>query len=141
MSRYANRDRLLTLDPVEDHQEIVRTLSLYEFPWLITRSLEFALFRTYAVPSISKLLDETGQFRKYGQRRYDDTTLIMAEITEHGYDSERGRAALRRMNRLHGRFDISNMQPGDRRRVAFSMCFPPLSMNPIAGSCVMAGGN
>jgi hypothetical protein len=33
---------------------------------------------------------------------------MLSEILEHGYDSERGRAALRRMNRLHGRFAISN---------------------------------
>jgi len=108
MSRFAIRDRLNALDPVTDHQYIVRTLSGYEFPWLTTRALEFALFRTYAVPSISNLLHETRQFEKAGQRRYDDTSLIVAEITENGYDSERGRTAIRRMNRLHGRFDISN---------------------------------
>lgn len=106
--RYAIRDRILQLDPQRDHQEIVYLISSYEGPWLGKRALEFALFRTYAVPSISKLLDQTGEFRGRGQRRYDDTALIIGEIIEHGYDSQRGRAAIRRMNRLHGRFDISN---------------------------------
>ena len=32
----------------------------------------------------------------------------MAEISKWGYDSERGREALRKMNRAHSRFDISN---------------------------------
>jgi len=108
MSRFANYHKILSLDPQKDHQQIVYIDSAYEFPWLLTRALEFALFRTYAVPSIAKLLDATQQFEQYGQRRYDDTSLIVAEITENGYDSERGRAAIRRMNRLHGRFDIDN---------------------------------
>ena len=107
-NRTAIRDLNNRLDAVTEHQRIIANLSMYEFPWLITRALEFALFRTYAVPSISQLLADTGQFTRYGQRRYDDTSLIIAEISENGYDSERGRAALRRMNRLHGRFDISN---------------------------------
>jgi hypothetical protein len=100
--------RLAELDPVEDHQEIVYLLSSYEFPWDIERSLEFALFRTYAVPSISRLLYQTGQFTRRTRKRYDDTELIMYELSEHGYDSQRGRAALRRMNQMHGRYPISN---------------------------------
>lgn len=108
MSRYAMMEQIGRLDPVTDHQQIVYLGGAYEYPWLTRKSLEFALFRTYAVPSISRLLDETGQFASSGQRRYDDTSLIIAEITEHGYDSDRGRAAIRRMNRLHGRFQISN---------------------------------
>jgi uncharacterized protein (DUF2236 family) len=106
--RYAVLNHIKTLDPVRDNQEIVFLVGAYEYPWLTQRALEFALFRTYAVPSISALLDQTGQFKQYGQRRYDDTSLIIAEIVEHGYDSERGRAAIKQMNRLHGRFDISN---------------------------------
>lgn len=106
--RYAILNRIKTLDPVRDNQEIVFLVGAYEYPWLTQRALEFALFRTYAVPSISALLDQTGQFRRHGQRRYDDTSLIIAEIVEHGYDSPRGRAAIKQMNRLHGRFNISN---------------------------------
>lgn len=108
MSRYDIVNRIRQLDPVADHLKILKLSTSYEFPWLGSRSLEFALFRTFAVPSISRLLDETGQFKRMGQRRYDDTGLLLAEITENGYESERGRAALRRMNRLHARFDISN---------------------------------
>ncbi len=108
IARFEIYHEILQLNPEKDHQRIVYLDGAYEFPWLTTRALEFALFRTYAVPSISALLDKTGEFRKHGQRRYDDTSLIIAEISEHGYDSERGRAAIRRMNQLHGRFNISN---------------------------------
>src|SRR5262249_6126256 len=73
-----------------------------------TRSLEFALFRTFAVPRIAGLLNHTGEFVHRPQKRYDDTDLIISTLLECGYDSERGRTALDRMNTLHGRFRIDN---------------------------------
>jgi hypothetical protein len=100
--------RLETLEPEKDYEEIMYLLQCYEFPWDYERALEFALFRTYAVPSISALLYKTGEFVSRPRKRYDDTELILYEITENGFDSERGRAALRRMNQMHGRFPIAN---------------------------------
>lgn len=99
---------ILALDPVHDHLKIVQWVGEYEFPYETQRSLEFALFRTFAVPSISSLLASSGQFAAHGQKRYDDTAIIIAEIAENGYDSPRGREAIRRMNHLHHRFSISN---------------------------------
>ncbi|TVT18385.1 DUF2236 domain-containing protein, partial [Amycolatopsis rhizosphaerae] len=107
MSGYWLR-RIERLDPVRDHQEIYRISIGFEFPWDYQRALEFALFRTYCVPSISRLLAATGEFEHRPQRRYDDTALLMAELAEHGYDSPRGRAALGVVNRMHGRYRISN---------------------------------
>ncbi|MEU6132879.1 oxygenase MpaB family protein [Saccharopolyspora sp. NPDC047091] len=100
--------RIAELDPVTDHQEIYRISAGCEFPFDYQRALEFALFRTYCVPSISALLAATGEFEKRPQQRYDDTALLMTEIAEHGYDSERGKQALRVINRAHGRYVISN---------------------------------
>lgn len=99
---------IAALDPVRDHLKIVQWVGEYEFPFETQRSLEFALFRTFAVPGISNLLASTGHFAAHGQKRYDDTALIIAEIAENGYDSERGRAAIRRMNQIHHHFPISN---------------------------------
>lgn len=121
-------EQVAALDPEQDHQQIVYLIGSYEFPWELQRSLEFALFRTFAVPSIAALLDRTGQFQKAGQRRYDDTSLLIAEITEHGYDSDRGRAAIRRMNQLHRRYDISN---DDFLYVLSTFIFEPIRWNPI----------
>jgi hypothetical protein len=45
-----------------NHQQIVRWLVCYEFPFDFTRALEFALFRTFCVPSTSRLLNGTGEF-------------------------------------------------------------------------------
>ncbi|OZC61601.1 hypothetical protein CH306_11075 [Rhodococcus sp. 15-725-2-2b] len=100
--------RIEELDPVRDCHTIHRITAGYEFPWDYQRSLEFALFRTYCVPTISALLAETGEFENRPQKRYDDTSLLMAELLEHGYDSERGRESLRTVNRMHGKYDISN---------------------------------
>ena len=96
------------LDPEHDYQRIVFLLTCYEFPWDIERALEFALFRTYAVPSISRLLYKTREFSRRPRKRYDDTELLLAEILENGFDSERGRSALQRINQMHGRFAIAN---------------------------------
>jgi hypothetical protein len=104
--RYELRDRIAALDPERDHLKIYQLSAGREFPWDYTRALEFALFRTYCVPSISRLLAATGEFRDRPQKRYDDTSLLMAEIAAHGYDSPRGREALKVVNRQVGEYTV-----------------------------------
>jgi hypothetical protein len=106
--RYEILRQIEQLDPERDHARIYHLSTGYDFSWDTIRALELALYRTYCVPSISALLDRTGEFQHRAQKRYDDTALIVAEISRWGYDSERGREALRRMNRIHGRFEIAN---------------------------------
>lgn len=108
MGRYSRLQQILALDPERDHTRIYHWMAGYEFPWDIIRALEMALFRTYCVPSISRLLDKTGEFRERTQKRYDDTSIIVAEWAQHGYDSARGAEALERMNQIHAMFGISN---------------------------------
>ena len=69
----AIRAEIASLDADLDCQRIVHLLACYEFPFDITRSLELALFHTYGSVSVSRLLDRTGEFCKFGQKRYDDT--------------------------------------------------------------------
>ncbi len=111
LHRHPDRDRWLRrteqLDPHKDYAEITEITSTLEFPWDITQALSFALFRTYAVPSIGVLLHGTGEFTERTQKRYDDTALILDAIAEHGLDSTTGRSALRRMNQMHAMYDIS----------------------------------
>ena len=106
MSRWSKE--IAQLDPPVDYERIVYLLSTFEFAWDIEKNLEFALFRTYGVPSISGLLSKTGAFRKDTQKRYDDTELLLAEIAESGQDSVRGQVAMTRINDMHGRYRISN---------------------------------
>ena len=73
-------------------------------------ALRFALLRTFCVPEIAALLDQTGVMYRQPQRRHDDTVLLLAELIEHGLDSARGRRAMARMNAIHARYDIPNHQ-------------------------------
>ncbi|MFB6894593.1 oxygenase MpaB family protein [Kitasatospora sp. NPDC056327] len=108
MQRYDRLKRIQRMDPETEFTEIYRISSWYEFPWDYTQSLGFALYRTYAVPSIGGLLARTGEFTLRTQKRYDDTLLILEAVVEHGFDSSQGRAAIRRMNQMHRRYDISD---------------------------------
>lgn len=95
------------LDARADCQRIVHLLSAYEYPWDFQRALELALFYTYGSASVARLLDGTGEFRHDGQKRYDDTRLLMTHIIDSGYDGDIGRRALARMNRSHGHYRIA----------------------------------
>src|SRR4051812_1660103 len=101
-------ERSERLDPVRDCHEISLHVSAYDFPWDNLQALSFALFRTYAVPSIGRLLAETGEFTQRVQKRYDDTGLLLEEVQRHGFGSTRGRSAVRRINQMHAQHPISN---------------------------------
>ncbi|MGW2615343.1 oxygenase MpaB family protein [Streptomyces sp. NPDC001500] len=108
MKRFERLERIRRLDPHEDAFEIYRLMAAYEFPWDVTRALELALYRTYAVPSIGRLLAATAELTDRAQKRYDDTSLLLDAVVEHGFDSEQGRTAVRRINRMHRSYDISS---------------------------------
>ena len=134
MSWFQLRDRRLLqieqLDPVTEHCQICHLLAGYEFPWDITRALELAMLKTYCVPSVSKLLDRTGEFHHHTQKRYDDTSLLVAEILKWGYDSDRGTESIRRMNVIHGHYNISNQ---DFLYVLSTFIYEPIRWNERFG--------
>ncbi len=135
MAGYAILNEIKALDPFKDHLRIVYLCTCFEFPFDTTRALEFALYRTYCVPSVSALLDRTGEFAHRAQKRYDDTDLIVSELMEWGYDSERGKRALRRMNQIHGRFEIGN---DDFLYVLSTFVFEPIRWNANFGWRLMS---
>jgi hypothetical protein len=96
------------LDPIKDCERVVHLLSSYEFGFDIARILELALFHTYGSVSVSRLLDGTQEFAKHGQKRYDDTRLLISHFMEDGFSSEYGQRAIARMNGIHGNFRIPN---------------------------------
>jgi hypothetical protein len=130
MRKSGHLGEIQRLDPVADHQRIVYLDTCFEFPWDTTRALELALFRTFAVPSVASVLDSTGEFSRAAQKRYDDTDLILSTIAEAGYDSEDGKRAIRQMNGIHGRFEISNE---DFLYVLSSFVFEPIRWNARFG--------
>jgi hypothetical protein len=130
INRYDNLRRIEKLDPLQDHCQIYHLMTGYEFPWDMTRSLEVALMRTYCVPTISKLLDKTGEFNKRPQKRYDDTSIIVVEISKWGYESDRGQQAIQRMNAIHSRFKIDNV---DFLYVLSTFIYEPIRWNARFG--------
>lgn len=104
-------------------QQIMRVSSAYDAPWLVEKSLQFALFKTYGIESISKLLLKTGQLGKEinASRRFVDTEVLIqtwlnVPITGPGSGrtepiegaDPRGAIALARTNWLHSKYQISN---------------------------------
>ncbi len=106
--RFANLDEIRTLDPETDTDRIVWLTSRFDFPWDYTQGTGIAFLRDYGVPSIARLLDRTRQFEDDGVKRYDDTLLFAEEASVEGVDSPRSHAATRRLNRIHGHYDIPN---------------------------------
>jgi hypothetical protein len=118
------------LDPLRDAERIVYLDACFEFPFDLTRSLELAFFRTFAVPTIAELLASTGEFVERSRKRYDDTDLLISTFTEHGVETPVGRAAIRRMNQIHGRFPIAN---DDFLYVLSTMVLEPFRWNERFG--------
>ncbi|MGW2859689.1 oxygenase MpaB family protein [Streptomyces sp. SDr-06] len=108
MNRFDRLREIQRLDPERDFLAIYRMTATLEFPWDYTRALELALYRTYAVPSIGRLLAATAELTDRSQKRYDDTALLLDAVVEHGFDSVNGRAAVRRINQMHRAYDISD---------------------------------
>ncbi|MGW4289566.1 oxygenase MpaB family protein [Streptomyces sp. NPDC004673] len=108
MKRFERLDRIRRLDPVADAVEIYRLSAAFEFPWDYTRALELALYRTYAVPAIGRLLADTAELTERSQRRYDDTALLLDTVMEHGFAAHEGLTAIRRINQMHRSYDISD---------------------------------
>ena len=104
--RFDNLERMRDLDPATDYDEIVFITSRYEFPWDYVQGTNIAFMRDYGVPSIARLLDRTREFEDNSVKRYDDTLLIGEEATVEGIDSPRSHAAVRRLNKIHGHYDI-----------------------------------
>ena len=102
------RQEIAGLDAVRDCQRIVHLLVAYEFPFDILRATELALFYTFGSRSVSRLLDRSGEFSARGQKRYDDTRLLIAQFIERGWDDDAGRRSIAQMNHIHARFGIPN---------------------------------
>ncbi|KAJ4386929.1 hypothetical protein N0V85_007911, partial [Neurospora sp. IMI 360204] len=101
---------------LQDAHQILVNISQREFPYLYQRSLFFALFKTYAIPSISSLLLATGQLssHKTASKRATDTEILIMEIVINPPWEKRGLEALARMNWLHGRWQkAGRIRDGD----------------------------
>ena len=85
---------------------IQQILAELEFPFTYEKALQFALFRTYGIPSISKLLVETREFSEAATstKRYTDTTVLVGEFLGYHPQSKRSIEAIDRMNYIHNQY-------------------------------------
>ncbi|KIX08097.1 uncharacterized protein Z518_02752 [Rhinocladiella mackenziei CBS 650.93] len=91
---------------VKEAHDIVQALSDLEFPALFEKGLQFALFRTYGIPTISKLLVKTTQLStaKNVPKRYADTGVLLTDMYSAEPESEKCFEAYARLNYLHGHY-------------------------------------
>jgi hypothetical protein len=91
---------------LEDAHTIQLSLAELEFPTVFSVSVFFALFKTYGIPSISKLLVATGQLlaSETASKRAADTGVVITEVVLNKPDSERAISGIALMNYLHGRY-------------------------------------
>ncbi|KAK2760709.1 hypothetical protein FQN54_001944 [Arachnomyces sp. PD_36] len=87
----------------QDAFEIHRNFSWLEFPFVVEKALQFALFRTYGIPSISRLLVQTTEFTTpdNAPKRYVDTATLIGEFMVHPPSHPRTLDAISRVNYLH----------------------------------------
>jgi hypothetical protein len=102
---FPTRQSLSKMTNVEA-QAITEYLGQLEFPKIFTTSLQFALFKTYGIPTISSLLVATKEFSTpaNASKRYADTGILIQEFTGHHPKSERVLKAIARMNYIHSRY-------------------------------------
>ena len=104
--------RIAALDPVRDNEEVAH-LSVevrYGDAFFVHAAYIVAFTRQVAVPSISRIVYRTGtgDLMKDVRRRNDHTLVFFGEMLRHGHSSERGRAAIDRMEQIHSRFGITD---------------------------------
>ena len=101
---YATSRRSFATMTTSDAFRIQQLISELEFPFTYEKGLQFALFRTYGIPSISKLLVQTTQLsnKATATKRYADTTVLIIDFTAYPPGGDRATEALARMNYIHG---------------------------------------
>ncbi|GAB7350864.1 hypothetical protein MBLNU459_g1388t1 [Dothideomycetes sp. NU459] len=111
---YPNRDSLASMT-VDDAQKIQLYLLKFEFPFTTEKALQFALFRTYGIPTISKVLTGTTQLsnRESASKRFTDTGFLILEFIGQEPSSPRSLAALSRMNYIHSLYQKSGLISND----------------------------
>ena len=98
------------MDPQTQWAEIFGIVTGHEFPWESQHSSEVALVHTFAVPEIAELLARTREFIDHTEKRFDDTAVILVEAGNYIGGQTDDATAIRRLNRMHGAYDIPNDQ-------------------------------
>ncbi|KAJ5852302.1 uncharacterized protein N7529_011687 [Penicillium soppii] len=105
---YPTRESMAKMTDEEAFQ-IQKQVAQLEFPFMFIKSLQFALFRTYGIPSISTLLAKTSQFSnpETSLKRYSDTVALVQEMVGNNPASQRAYLGLARTRFLHSGYRAS----------------------------------
>ncbi|KAI9928851.1 hypothetical protein ASPWEDRAFT_348221 [Aspergillus wentii DTO 134E9] len=107
-AKYSTRESLAQMTDDEAF-EIQQAMVKFEFPFFFITALQFALFRTYGIPSISKLLVKTGEFSnaETSFKRYSDTNILIQEFMGNAPTSKRAYSGLARTRYMHSGYRAS----------------------------------
>ncbi|KAI1100507.1 hypothetical protein F4804DRAFT_318722 [Jackrogersella minutella] len=102
---YPDRASLAHMTTV-DAQAVIKFMNAWEMPLFQFLALQFGLFKTYGVESISRLLLATGNLTDpvKSLKRFEDTAALIGEYMINPPTTERAVQGLARMNFLHGKY-------------------------------------
>ncbi|KAI0972380.1 hypothetical protein F4678DRAFT_59108 [Xylaria arbuscula] len=91
---------------LKDAHAIQTWLAEQQFPSVFSAAIFFALFKTYSIPSISRLLATTRQFGRAGDitatsKRAADTSILLTNMVMRSPESPQAKLAVARTNYLH----------------------------------------
>jgi hypothetical protein len=89
---------------------IYRQMALYDMAFEVQFGLEMSFVRTFAVPSIAKVLAGTGEIAAQPLKRWLDTALMMYELIDAGLEAPRARSVIRMLNQVHRGLPITEEQ-------------------------------
>lgn len=89
---------------VDRCREVFRRLVDLDDSSLLCTGSVVATLTTFAVPTVSFVLNKSGGFKRESAKRHDDSLLIMLEIISHKTSDPRTHLAIERLNTIHGRF-------------------------------------
>ncbi|KAE8377980.1 67 kDa myosin-cross-reactive antigen family protein [Aspergillus bertholletiae] len=100
--QYSTRQGMASMTD-HDAWAIQKRILQLEFPSISLKALQFALFRTYGIPTISRLLLKTSQFSDPATsfKRYADTGALIGQFMSFEPTSPRALRAIARTKYLH----------------------------------------
>lgn len=108
MSRRQRARQIATLDPRAEYHEVFKFMATQDLAWEHRFGLNLAFYRIFAVPRMAKLLVHTGEIEQRPVKRTYDTGLLMYDLSFYGPEHPRGREMIRKLNRMHRRWQIGN---------------------------------
>lgn len=101
VQRYARLAEIERMDLQSEYSRIWWLDMAYEFPWEFSVGGALAFLNSVAPPHMAALLVRTGELTENTRRRMEHFALISTEMVRRGFKDERGKAAVRQMNRIH----------------------------------------